>query len=189
MTTQSRSNDPMDDATLTIDDFGPFPIHPPGSVEELGDLVRQAVAAGQAIYPVGGRTALDFGMPLVKPGWAFDLRGLDAVIDFPARDMTVTVGAGIALAPLQELIAKENLRLPLDVARSREATLGGAIATNTSGPRRFGFGTLRDYVIGITAVNDEGREFKAGGRVVKNVAGYDICKLLVRSARSGSSRK
>jgi glycolate oxidase FAD binding subunit len=61
------------------------------------------------------------------------------------------------------------------------ATLGGVLAANTSGPRRFGYGTLRDYVIGISALNDAGQEFKAGGRVVKNVAGYDLCKLLVGS--------
>ena len=68
--------------------------------------------------------------------------------------------------------------------------MGGAIAVNASGPRRFGFGTLRDYVIGISFMNDEGQEVKAGGRVVKNVAGYDLCKLHIgASARSASSRK
>jgi glycolate oxidase FAD binding subunit len=82
---------------------------------------------------------------------------------------------------LNEILAKENLRLPIDVPQADRATLGGVLATNVSGSRRYGYGTLRDYVIGIAALNDEGREFKAGGRVVKNVAGYDLCKLLVGS--------
>ncbi len=99
------------------------------------------------------------------------------MIDYPARDMTVTVQAGITLAALQKLLATEKQRLPVDVPRADRATLGGVLAANVSGPRRFGFGTLRDYVIGITTINDEGQETKAGGRVVKNVAGYDLCKL------------
>src|SRR5205807_4712333 len=73
----------------------------------------------------------------------------------------------------------ENQRRPVDVPAPGRATLGGALAANASGPRRYGFGTLRDYVIGISTVNDEGHEVKAGGRVVKNVAGYDLCKLHV----------
>src|SRR5207253_9213768 len=108
-----------------------------------------------------------------------DLRGLAEVIDYPARDMTITVQAGITLARLQALLATEKQRLPVDVPHPDRATLGGALATNASGPRRLGFGTLRDYVIGMTVVNDEGQEVKAGGRVVKNVAGYDLCKLHV----------
>src|SRR5262249_55117627 len=84
-------------------------------------------------------------------------------------------------AKVQEILTRENQRLPIDVPLAERATLGGAIATNTSGPRRYGFGTLRDYVIGITVVNDEGKEVKAGGRVVKNVAGYDLCKLYIGS--------
>jgi glycolate oxidase FAD binding subunit len=93
--------------------------------------------------------------------------------------MTITVQAGITVAELQRLLAAENQRLPVDVPRPERATLGGALAVNASGPRRYGFGTLRDYVIGISVVNDEGRETRAGGRVVKNVAGYDLCKLHV----------
>jgi glycolate oxidase FAD binding subunit len=93
--------------------------------------------------------------------------------------MTITVQAGLTLAELQRRLAPENQRLPVDVPRAGQATLGGALAVNVSGPRRYGFGTLRDYVIGITTVNDEGQEVKAGGRVVKNVAGYDLCKLHV----------
>ena len=91
--------------------------------------------------------------------------------------MTITVQAGITVARLQEILRGENQRLPVDVPRADQATLGGTLAINSSGPRRYGFGTLRDYVIGISTVNDEGQEVKAGGRVVKNVAGYDICKL------------
>jgi glycolate dehydrogenase FAD-binding subunit len=102
---------------------------------------------------------------------------LAQVIDYPARDMTITVQAGIRVAQLQALLRGENQRLPVDVPAADRATLGGALAANVSGPRRYGFGTLRDYVIGINTVNDEGHETKAGGRVVKNVAGYDLCKL------------
>jgi glycolate oxidase FAD binding subunit len=171
----------MDDATLTIDDFGPLPVRRPASIDELGAIVGDAGRTGQGLYPVGGRTMLGVGNAPTKPGLALDLRGLAAVIDFPARDMTITVQAGVTVGRLTELLAKENLRLPIDVPRAAEATLGGVIAANVSGSRRFGYGTMRDYVIGIAAVNDEGREFKAGGRVVKNVAGYDLCKLLVGS--------
>src|SRR5262249_39620905 len=120
---------------------------------------------------------LNFGLPPTRPGIAVDLRGLAQVIDYPARDMTITVQAGVTLAQLREVLAAENQRLPIDVPRAEQATLSGALAANVSGPRRYGFGTLRDYVIGISVVNDEGQEVKAGGRVVKNVAGYDLCKL------------
>jgi glycolate oxidase FAD binding subunit len=95
--------------------------------------------------------------------------------------MTITVESGIRVADLQKTLATEGQRLPIDVPDARRATLGGAIAANTSGPRRFGHGTFRDYVIGISAVDGTGRPFSAGGRVVKNVAGYDLCKLLVGS--------
>ncbi len=170
----------MNDSSITIDGFGPLPCSRPTSVAALGELVRQATTE-RPVYPFGGRTQIVLGRTPTKPGLAIDLRGLDRVVDFPARDMTITVEAGITIAALQTLIAAENLRLPIDVPQSDVATLGGSLATNVSGPRRFGYGTLRDYVIGISAINDEGNEFASGGRVVKNVAGYDLCKLLVGS--------
>jgi glycolate oxidase FAD binding subunit len=156
-----------------------MPIARPSSVAELADLVRRAAGEGQALYPLGGRTQLHVGLPPARAGLGVDLRGLTQVIDYPARDMTITVEAGITLGKLQELLRSENQRLPIDVPCCGEATLGGALATNVSGPRRYGWGTLRDYVIGIHVVNDEGHDTKAGGRVVKNVAGYDLCKLHV----------
>jgi glycolate oxidase FAD binding subunit len=149
----------------------------PASVAELGGIVRRAAVEGQAIYPLGGRTMLDLGLPPTKRGVGVDLTGLNQVIDYPARDMTITVQAGITIAKLQEILATEKQQLPVDVPSPEHATLGGTLATNASGPRRYGYGTLRDYVIGISWVNDEGQEVKAGGRVVKNVAGYDLCKL------------
>jgi len=171
----------LDPHACSIDDFGPLPVATPQSVAELGDLVRQATADNQALYPIGGRTMLSLGLPPTRPGSAVDVTALHNVIDYPARDMTITLQAGITLARLQDILRTENQRLPVDVPLPQQATLGGALATNASGPRRYGFGTWRDYVIGIQAVNDEGQEFKAGGRVVKNVAGYDLCKLLIGS--------
>lgn len=171
----------VDQPTYRIDDLGPLPLLQPGTVAELGECVRRAAADGQAIYPVGGGTRLGLGLPPTRPGIALHTTGLQNVIDFAARDMTVTVQTGIPLARLQGLLATERLRLPVDVAAADRATLGGALAANVSGPRRYGFGTLRDYVLGVSLVNDQGQETKAGGRVVKNVAGYDLCKLYVGS--------
>lgn len=124
---------------------------------------------------------LDWGLPPTRPGVAVDLRSLDRVIDYPARDMTVTVEAGMTIDSLQQLLKTEGQQLPVDVPLLERATIGGAIATNANGPRRFGYGTLRDYVIGISVVNDQGEEVKGGGRVVKNVAGYDLMKLYTGS--------
>jgi glycolate oxidase FAD binding subunit len=160
-------------------DLDSLPVVRPESVPDLGEVVRRAAAEGQALYPLGGRTMLDVGLPPTRPGLGVELTALARVIDYPAADMTVTVQAGISVGALEQLLAGENQRLPVDVPRAERATLGGALATNASGPRRYGFGTLRDYVLGISTVNDEGQETKAGGRVVKNVAGYDLCKLHV----------
>lgn len=103
-----------------------------------------------------------------------------AVVDYPARDMTITVGAGLTVGALQRILLEEKQQLPIDVA-DESLTLGQIVADDISGPRQFGYGTLRDYVIGIEAVDGRGRVFHAGGRVVKNVAGYDLCRLLVGS--------
>jgi glycolate oxidase FAD binding subunit len=167
--------------TITLDDFGPLNVIQPDSVSTLVDLVRRARQENQAIYPLGGRTTLHLGLPPNKAGFAIDLTRLNQVIDYPARDMTITVQAGITINELQWTLEKENQWLPIDVSLPANATLGGAIATNGSGPRRYSQGTFRDYIIGITVINDHGEEVKAGGRVVKNVAGYDMMKLFTGS--------
>jgi glycolate oxidase FAD binding subunit len=153
----------------------------PTSPDGIRDVVRTCVDSSTPIYPIGGGTSLDFGLPPKSPGIGLSLAGVSRLIDYPSRDMTVTVEAGIRIAELQRLLAGERQWLAVDLPQADTATLGGAIATNTSGPRRYANGTLRDYVIGISAVDGHGTAFKAGGRVVKNVAGYDFCKLLVGS--------
>jgi glycolate oxidase FAD binding subunit len=162
-------------------DLSPEPQLIPASVAELADIVRRAAEAGTALFPLGGQTQMDLGLWPDRSGRGVDLRRLDQVIDYPARDMTITVQSGVTIARLQQLLAAENQRLPIDVPLPERATLGGSLAANISGPRRLGFGTFRDYLLGVSFVNDQGHEVKAGGRVVKNVAGYDICKLMIGS--------
>jgi len=169
------------DNTFSFNGSTHFPIVAPASVQDLGDLIRHASVKGEAIYPVGGRTMIDLGGIPTKTGTVVDLRQWKQVIDYPARDMTITVQAGITIAELRKILNAERQHLPIDVPFPEQATLGGAIAANASGARRFGLGTLRDYVIGISVVNDEGVEIKGGGRVVKNVAGYDLMKLYTGS--------
>lgn len=153
----------------------------PGTVAQLAAVVLDATASQTPIYPIGGGTSLHLGLPARKQGIGLSLAELSQVVDYPARDMTITVEAGIRMAQLAQLLAAERQQLPIDVPQAEQATLGGVIATNFSGPRRFGHGVIRDYVIGISAVDGHGTPFKAGGRVVKNVAGYDLCKLLCGS--------
>jgi glycolate oxidase FAD binding subunit len=168
----------VEQPTCTIEDVQ-VPVIRPAGVGELTDLVRHAVVGGLALFPLGGRTQLDLGQPPSRSGLGVDLTALDRVVDYPARDMTITVQAGIRLAVLAQVLAVERQRLPVDVPFPDRATLGGALAVNASGPRRYGYGTFRDYVLGLSAVNDLAEETRSGGRVVKNVAGYDIHKLHV----------
>jgi glycolate oxidase FAD binding subunit len=153
----------------------------PATQDELVAAIANAYASDTAIYPIGGATCLDYGLPARRGGLGLHLSKLNRVVDYPARDMTITVEAGITLAALAAELAREGQRLPIDAAQADRATLGGLIATNFSGPRRLGHGTVRDYVIGIRAVDGRGTQFNGGGRVVKNVAGYDFCKLLTGS--------
>ena len=126
----------MDENACRIDDFGPLPVVRPSSVAELGDVVRSAAAERQALYPVGGGTMLGLGLPPSRPGLAVDVRALNRVVDYPARDMTITVQAGISVAELRRVLAAENQRLPVDAPHADRATLGGILAANVSGPRR-----------------------------------------------------
>lgn len=153
----------------------------PTTQEELQRFLRLNYEDNrQTLTPIGGRTELHLGF---REGTQKNilLSGLDRIVDFPARDMTVTVESGVKIDSLSEQLQQEGLQLPVDVAQSHRATVGGIVATNTFGSHRFGYGSLRDYVIGMTAIDGMGRMFHSGGRVVKNVAGYDLCKLMTGS--------
>ena len=146
------------DSNQQFDEFTPT------SQAELSRFVRDnADGDRQALYPVGGRTLLNYGYPEPSPGVLVSTSALTQTVDYPARDMTITVEAGIRMNQLSEALKKEQQQLPIDVPQANRATLGGIVATNVSGPRRYGFGTLRDYVIGVSAVDAQGRLFKAGG--------------------------
>ncbi len=154
----------------------------PTSQIELSRFISEnAKTTQKQIFPVGGRTSLSVCCPSSLSGTQICSSQLDKVIDYPVRDMTITVEAGMRIDQLNAIISAEGQRLPIDVPQSNRATLGGVIATNTSGPKRFSYGTIRDYVIGISAVDGQGNLFKSGGRVVKNVAGYDLKKMLTGS--------
>ncbi len=122
-------------------------------------------------------TANARGVPVT--GW--DLHALNTLIAHRPEDMTATVEAGMPLAELQQTLARQNQWLPLDPPFPTKTTIGALLAGNHSGPRRFGFGTVRDWLIGIRVVLADGKIVKAGGQVVKNVAGFDLCKLFVGS--------
>lgn len=156
-------------------------LRPLSSGEVARILAERWAQNGPPLQIAGGRTSLIGPEPQSPPLECLSTVDLARVIDYPARDMTVTVEAGVRVETLQALLAEQGQRLPIDIPEPHRGTIGGAIATNVSGPGRFGHGGFRDYVIGIRAVDGQGRLFAAGGRVVKNVAGYDLCKLLVGS--------
>jgi FAD/FMN-containing dehydrogenase len=112
------------------------------------------------------------------------LTALNRVLEHAPEDMTVVVEAGISLEALQKKLATRGQWLPIDPPRPEATSIGDLLNANTSGPRRFGYGTVRDYLIGIKVALADGRVIKAGGKVVKNVAGYDLCKLFVGSQGS-----
>jgi FAD/FMN-containing dehydrogenase len=115
---------------------------------------------------------------------AFDLSALKRVLEHKAEDMTARVEAGVTLAALQTHLAERGQWLPLDPSQPEKLTIGALLATSPSGPRRFGYGTVRDYLIGLTAVLADGRVIHSGGNVVKNVAGYDLMKVFIGSRGS-----
>jgi glycolate oxidase FAD binding subunit len=159
-------------------------IHAPESAEAVAEAVAACSASGTPLYPLGGGTKLGYGAWPRQSGHGLSLAKLARVVDQAARDLTITVEAGMKVADLARHLAEENQRLPLDVAEARHATIGGLVATNLCGPRRYRFGTMRDYVLGFAGVDGSGMPFRGGGKVVKNATGYNMGRLLTGSLGS-----
>jgi glycolate oxidase FAD binding subunit len=154
----------------------------PSSTAEVSALLREAAAAGLTVVPRGAGTGLAWGAPPSRCDLVVDLRSMDQVVEHEAGDLVARVQAGATIGQLAVAFGSgsgSGQQLALDVPA--EATVGGVVATGTAGPRRFRYGAPRDLLIGITVVRADGVVAHAGGKVVKNVAGYDLARLFAGS--------
>ena len=153
----------------------------PGSLDEVSTVVVAAAAAGMPIVPWGGGTAASVGTPPARPSLVLGLSRLNRLLEHEPGDLTTTVQAGMTLGALQTALRARGQWLSLDPPDAERATVGGVIAADAAGPRRHLYGSARDLVIGMTLVMADGAVVKGGGKVVKNVAGYDLPKLFIGS--------
>ncbi len=153
----------------------------PASVAEAAEALGALARDRLAVTFVGGRTEIELGPPPAALDAVVRTGRLGRLVEHAPSDQIATVEAGMPLAELQRLLAPHHQRLALDPPRAELATLGGVVASNAFGPRRHRFGGARDVVIGMTFVRADGTPAKGGGKVVKNVAGFDVPRLLVGS--------
>jgi glycolate oxidase FAD binding subunit len=164
----------------TVDGISPRFVERPRSAVEAASALADACGKGFAVIPKGGGTKLGWGMPAQRADVVLDTTGLDRLLEHAASDLVVRAEAGVGLAVLQEQLARHGQRLSLDPPEPG-ATLGGVVAAAASGPLRHRYGAPRDLLLGITVALSDGTLAKAGGKVVKNVAGYDLGKLFAGS--------
>nr|MBA3765054.1 FAD-binding oxidoreductase [Actinomycetota bacterium] len=145
-------------------------------VEDVVDTIRAANSAREAIVIRGGATRLDIGDPPERYDTCLDLRGLTGIVEFEPADLVATVRAGTTLSDLADALAEHGLRWPVEAGAHHRATVGGTIASAAGGPSRLRYFHPRDWTIGVQAVLGDGSLTRAGGRVVKNVTGYDLTK-------------
>src|SRR5712692_9944366 len=150
----------------------------PGTEKELAEVLRLANEAGLAVIPRGGGTKLGWGNSPARADLIVSTARLAEIIEHAWADLTVTVEAGCTIQRLQETLAQHGQRLALDPLWPEKATVGGILSTNDSGALRLRFGALRDLIIGATIALPDGTLASSGGKVVKNVAGYDLPKLV-----------
>jgi glycolate oxidase FAD binding subunit len=164
-----------------VDGLIPGAIARPASTEEAAEIVRFAVAQKLAILPLGSRSKCELGMPPERYDIALDMTGLKEIAHFDADDLTLSVDAGMPLRTLEMHLKKSGQFLPLAVPCFESSTVGGAIASGIDSTLRMQYGPARDLLIGAEFVDGTGQFCKSGGRVVKNVTGYDLHKLLIGS--------
>jgi glycolate oxidase FAD binding subunit len=153
----------------------------PNTVDDLSVLMTEVHRDRRSILITGQGSKLDWGAFARKVDIIISTQHLKQLVDHAVGDMTVTLQAGLRFADLQKILAQHNQWIPLDPTYSQQATLGGILATKDAGSLRHRYGGVRDLCLGITLVRSDGQVAKAGGRVVKNVAGYDLMKLFTGS--------
>ena len=149
--------------------------------EAVTKTLREAAESGARVRIRGGGTKLAWGAPVPDPDVEIDMRPFDRVLEHNEGDLTVVVQAGMPLAALQDQLARAGQMLAVDPPRSDAATVGGTLAAADSGPLRHRYGAPRDLVLGVTVALSDGTLARAGGKVIKNVAGYDLAKLFTGS--------
>jgi len=164
-----------------IDGVVPSAIVRPNSAPEVVEVVRFAIAEKLAVIPSGSRSKLGLGMPPARYDIAMDMTGLHEIAHYDAGDLTLSVDAGMPLRQLANVLAEKRQFLPLSVPCYETTTVGGTLASAIDSTLRNQYGTTRDFLIGAEFVDGKGALCKSGGRVVKNVTGYDLHKLLVSS--------
>ena len=164
-------------AADAVDGVAPRMIAEPGTAEDLARCLRWARDAGLKVTPRGGGTKMGWGNPPAACDLLLSTARLDRVGEHAWADMTVIAEAGCRVANLQQALAEHGQHLALDPLWPERATIGGILSTNDSGTLRLRYGSLRDLIIGITVALPDGTLARSGGRVVKNVAGYDLAKL------------
>src|SRR6202049_2128861 len=168
-------------AKFAVDGVVPSAIARPTSSAEVVEIVRFAKSEKLALIPCGRRTKLGIGMPPARYDIALDITGLNQIAYYDPGDLTLSVDAGMNLVQLAEALAQQKQFLPLAVPFFDQCTVGGTIASNIGSALRPGYGSARDFLLGAEFVNGAGTFTKSGGRVVKNVTGYDLHKLLIGS--------
>src|SRR2546425_2452460 len=178
------SNDAAACACYAVDEVLPTAVAKPTSAEEVAEIVRFAALEKLALVPCGNRTKLAIGMPPSHYDIALDMTALNRISHYDPGDLTVSAEAGIHLAKLNSVLNEHKQFLPLLVPWYSLSTIGGTVASGIDSPLRQFYGTARDFLIGAEFVDGTGHLCKSGGRVVKNVTGYDLHKLLIGSLGS-----
>jgi glycolate oxidase FAD binding subunit len=167
------------EAVLPAEWHAPLGVVSPGDATQVAEIVRAAETAGTALVVFGGGTQLQTGYPprTDKPYLLLSTARMNRITDFQPEDLTATCEPGVTLETLQARLAERRLAVALDVPLPGQATVGGIVSSGRTGFNRPVYGAPRDVVIGLRAVMSGGADVKGGGKVVKNVAGYDVCKL------------
>jgi glycolate oxidase FAD binding subunit len=153
----------------------------PADAAQIAEVLRFAASEKMAVIPTGGCTKLGIGSPPARYDIALDLSRMNRVLAYDPHDLTLGVEPGVRIEDLLRTLAEKKQFLPLAVPFSRRATIGGIVAANSSSPLRHAYGAVRDFCLGMEFVTGEGAQAKSGGRVVKNVTGYDLHKLVIGS--------